>query len=171
VRAGRVQNYGNWSPDMIPSPDVTCLGVEYFCRDSEEIWRTADSELVALAQRELMQIGLLRREHKVISSAVVRMPKAYPVYDKHYRAALSVVREFLTTVPNLQLVGRNGMHRYNNQDHSMLTGILAARNIAGAHFDLWELNEDRAYLEEGLWITNEQVAALNESQPLVPTPV
>ena len=99
------------------------------------------------------------------------MPKAYPVYDQHYRAALSVVRNFLATVPNLQLIGRNGMHRYNNQDHSMLTGLLAARNIAGAHFDLWELNEDRAYLEEGLNVTHEQLAALNESQPLVPTPI
>ena len=171
VRAGRVQNYGNWSPDMVPSPNVTCLGVEYFCRDSEEIWQTADSELVELAQRELRQIGLLRREHMVISSAVVRMPKAYPVYDKLYRAALSVVREFLTIVPNLQLVGRNGMHRYNNQDHSMLTGLLAARNIAGAHFDLWNLNADGAYLEEGLSLTNEQLSALNMSQPFVPTPV
>ena len=96
------------------------------------------------------------------------MPKAYPVYDQHYKKALSEVQEFLKTVPNLQLAGRNGMHRYNNQDHSMLTAILAARNILGANYNLWDIEVDSGYQEEGGEITNEEVAALEASQPMIP---
>ena len=167
VTAGRIQNYGNWSPDMTPNPNLTCLGVEYFCKASDAIWAAPDRELVSLAKREVEQLGLVHRE-QVIDGAVVRMPKAYPIYDRGYEEALAIVRDFLTRVPNLQLVGRNGMHRYNNQDHSMLTGILAARNVAGARFDLWNLNVDQDYLEVGPEISNEELAALDRSQPLVP---
>jgi protoporphyrinogen oxidase len=167
VTAGRVQNYGNWSPEMTPNPDLTCLGVEYFCNVTDAIWSAPDEDLMALAKREMTQLGLVR-EHDVIDAAVVRMPKAYPVYDRGYQHGLATVREFLATVPNLQLVGRNGMHRYNNQDHSMLTAILAARNVAGARFDLWNLNVDRDYLEAGPQISNEEIAALERTQPLVP---
>jgi protoporphyrinogen oxidase len=170
VSAGRVQNYGNWSPEMTPDPDLTCLGVEYFCSITDAIWSAPDADLIALAKREMVQLGLVR-EHDVIDGAVVRMPKAYPVYDRGYQGGLATVREFLATVPNLQLVGRNGMHRYNNQDHSMLTAILAARNVAGAQFDLWNLSVDRDYLEAGPQISNEEIAALERTQPLVPTAI
>jgi protoporphyrinogen oxidase len=170
VMAGRIQNYKNWSPEMTPGPDVTCLGVEYFCNDSDALWCADDDKLIELAQSELVQLGLLRKED-VIGGVVARMPKAYPVYTRSYQQALMVVRDFLSTVPNLQFIGRNGMHRYNNQDHSMLTGILAARNVAGARFDLWNLNLDQDYLEDGTALTNEEIAALNESQPLMPKPV
>jgi protoporphyrinogen oxidase len=163
-RAGRIQNYGNWSPDMTPNPELSCLGVEYFCNASDEIWKMADQDVIALGKREMVQLGLVR-EQDVIDGAVVRMPKAYPVYDGGYEDALATVRRFLASVGNLQLVGRNGMHRYNNQDHSMLTAIMAARNIAGARFDLWNLSVDQDYLEAGAEIGNEELAALEQSQP------
>jgi protoporphyrinogen oxidase len=167
VTAGRVQNYGNWSPEMTPNPDLTCLGVEYFCNMSDAIWKAADEDLIALAKREMVQLGLVRAQD-VVDGAVVRMPKAYPVYDGGYQDGLTAVRGFLAGVPNLQLVGRNGMHRYNNQDHSMLTAILAARNVAGARFDLWNLSIDQDYLEAGPEISNQELAALEQNQPLVP---
>jgi protoporphyrinogen oxidase len=167
VSAGRVQNYGNWSPEMTPDPGLTCLGVEYFCNMSDEIWKAPDEDLIALAKREMAHVGLVR-EQDVVEGAVVRMPKAYPVYDSCYQNGLADVRKFLADVPNLQLVGRNGMHRYNNQDHSMLTAILAARNVAGARFDLWNLSVDEDYLEAGPQISNEELAALQQNQPLVP---
>ncbi len=170
VTAGRVQNYGNWSSEMTPNPNLTCLGVEYFCNMSDAIWKAADEDLIALAKREMVQLGLVRGED-VVDGAVVRMPKAYPVCDHGYQEGLAAVREFLAKVPNLQLVGRNGMHRYNNQDHSMLTAILAARNVAGARFDLWNLSVDKDYLEAGAEISNEQLAALEQNQPLVPKPI
>lgn len=167
VTAGRVQNYGNWSPEMTPHPDLTCLGVEYFCNMSDEIWKATDEDLIALAKREMVQLGLVRGQD-VVDGVVVRMPKAYPVYDWDYQEGLATVRGFLDDVPNLQLVGRNGMHRYNNQDHSMLTAIFAARNVAGARFDLWNLSVDKDYLEAGAEISNEELAALEQNQPLVP---
>jgi len=167
VTAGRVQNYGNWSPEMTPNPGLTCLGVEYFCNMSDEIWKAADEELIALAKREMVQLGLVSGED-VVDGVVVRMPKAYPVYDRGYQDGLAAVRDFLARVPNLQLVGRNGMHRYNNQDHSMLTAILAARNVAGARFDLWNLSVDKDYLEAGAEISNQELAAFEQDQPLVP---
>lgn len=170
VRAGRVQNYKNWSSDMTPSAEMSCLGVEYFCNESDAIWSSSDTDLIELAKREMVQLGLVRGQD-VMEGVVVRMTKAYPVYDGSYRHGLAVVRDFLSTVPNLQLVGRNGMHRYNNQDHSMLTGILAARNVSGAHFDLWNLNADSDYLEAGPILSSEELAALEKSQPLVPSAV
>jgi protoporphyrinogen oxidase len=170
VRAGRIQNYGNWSPDMTPSPEMSCLGVEYFCNESDAIWNKPDAELVALAKREMVKLGLVR-EDDVVDGFVVRVQKAYPVYDRGYQQGLQVVRKFLSETPNLQLVGRNGMHRYNNQDHSMLTAILAARNISGANFDLWNLNVDSDYLEAGPMVSGEELAALEKSQPLVPTAI
>jgi protoporphyrinogen oxidase len=170
VLAGRVQNYKNWSPDMTPSAEMTCLGVEYFCNESDVIWNRSDAELIGLAKREMANLGLIR-EQDVVDGAVVRMPKAYPVYDRDYKNGLAILRNFLSTIPNLQLIGRNGMHRYNNQDHSMLTGILAARNVAGSRFDLWNLSVDKDYLEAGPLLSVEELAALEKSQPLVPTAV
>jgi protoporphyrinogen oxidase len=170
VIAGRVQNYKNWSAEMTPDPGMSCLGVEYFCNEGDSLWNRGDGELVELAKREMSRLGLVR-EDRVEDGAVVRMQKAYPVYDRDYQQGLAVVRDFLGRVSNLQLIGRNGMHRYNNQDHSMLTGILAARNVNGSHFDLWNLNLDKDYLEEGPLVSSEEVAALENSQPLVPRPI
>ncbi|MGB9604577.1 MAG: NAD(P)/FAD-dependent oxidoreductase [Bryobacteraceae bacterium] len=148
VRVGRIQNYNNWSREMSPDPEKTCLGMEYFCSRGDELWRMQDAALIELARREIAQLGLARAD-RVVDGAVVRMEKAYPVYDDSYLRGLRAVRQFLESLPNLQVIGRNGMHRYNNQDHSMLTGMLAARNIAGGNFDLWRVNAEEDYLEEG----------------------
>jgi protoporphyrinogen oxidase len=148
VRVGRIQNYKNWSPEMVPDPQNSCLGLEYFCSEGDDVWTMSERDLLALARREIALLGLAPKE-SVIDGTVVRVRKAYPVYDGGYQQALAAVREFLETVPNLQLVGRNGMHRYNNQDHSMLTAILAVRNILGARHDLWSVNVDSEYHEEG----------------------
>lgn len=167
VAVGRIQNYGNWSPEMTPDPSTTCLGFEYFCQQGDALWKASDQDLAARAARELAHLGLAGKS-VVIDAKVVRVPKAYPVYDAVYRRGIAAVREFLRTVPNLQLVGRNGMHRYNNQDHSMLTAILAARNVMGASHNLWDLEVDSGYLEDGPDVTSAQVQALEESQPRVP---
>jgi protoporphyrinogen oxidase len=168
VRVGRIQNYRNWSPEMCPDSSTTCLGLEYFCSEGDSLWLSSDDELLALARRELSTLGL-DRGARCLDGKVVRVRKAYPVYDEHYKGALERVREFLESVPNLQFVGRNGMHRYNNQDHAMLTGILAARNILGARFDLWNLRLDEGFGEVGDDIKEEEIAALESSQPMVPT--
>ena len=147
VKVGRIQNYKNWSPDMVPDPDTTCLGLEYFCFDGDNLWEMSDQDLVNLGKEELIALGFIDGSD-FESGTVVRMPKAYPIYDSEYRLVLRTVREFISSIENLQLVGRNGMHRYNNQDHSMLTAMLAAENILGAHHDLWDVNTDREYLEE-----------------------
>jgi protoporphyrinogen oxidase len=167
VKLGRIQNFNNWSPEMVPDPSTTCLGLEYFCFEGDGLWTSADSDLIELGKRELGALGLVDPAD-VIDGAVVRMQKAYPVYDGGYEAAMDAVRRFLPRVPNLQLVGRNGMHRYNNQDHSMLTAILAARNILGGRYDLWQVNVEQEYHEEGAEITAEQMQKLDETQPLVP---
>ncbi len=131
VKVGRVQNFKNWSPDLVPDPSKTSLGLEYFCFEGDDLWTTSDADLIELGRREIEAIGLARAS-EVIDGCVVRMPKAYPVYDDHYQAHLAVIRGWLRTLPNLELAGRNGMHKYNNQDHSMMTALLAARNILGA---------------------------------------
>ena len=170
VMVGRIQNYGNWSPDMTPDPEMTCLGLEYFCHEGDGLWNMQDSDLAALARREIARLGLADAD-SVTDSTVIRVPKAYPVYDSGYRGRLDTVRQFLQTVPNLYLAGRNGLHRYNNQDHSMLTGILAARNILGASYDLWDLSIDSGYLEEGPGLTAQQIDSLQAEQPAVPSSV
>jgi hypothetical protein len=147
VAVGRIQNFKNWSPAMVPDAARTALGLEYFVQQGDELWAAADDELAELAAREMERLGLARRG-EVVDSAVVRMPKAYPVYDQGYREALPVVRDYLGGFENLHAVGRNGQHRYNNQDHSMLTGIYAARNVAGAAYDLWSVNVEAEYHEE-----------------------
>jgi protoporphyrinogen oxidase len=147
VKVGRIQNYKNWSPFMVPDPNKSCVGLEYFCFEGDGLWTMADQELVGLGKKELETLKFIRAAD-VEDGAVVRMPKAYPVYDPEYLEALKIVREFINGIDNLQLVGRNGMHRYNNQDHSMLTAMLAAENILGANHDLWEVNAEQEYLEE-----------------------
>jgi protoporphyrinogen oxidase len=147
VRLGRVQNFKNWSPSMVPDPNKTSLGLEYFCFEGDDLWTMADSELIALGRREIASIGLVSASD-VIDGCVVRMPKAYPVYDDEYQGHLAVIRAWLKRFSNLELAGRNGMHKYNNQDHSMVTALLAARNMLGlGNFDTWKVNTDAEYHE------------------------
>lgn len=167
VLVGRIQNFKNWSPEMVPDPAMTCLGLEYFCFEGDGLWTMKDEELIQLGREEVDRLGLAKKQD-VVDGVVVRMPKAYPVYDSNYKSALTVLREFLPELPNLQLVGRNGMHHYNNQDHSMLTAVLAARNVLGATYDLWKVNAEDEYHESGAEITEEDLKALQTSQPMVP---
>ena len=146
VKVGRIQNFRNWSPKMVPDPKKTSLGMEYFCTEGDEIWRMPDTELLELAKRELVHLGMAEAA-EVEDGVVYRQPKAYPVYNNDYQQHLQVIQRFLVTIENLQTIGRNGLHRYNNQDHSMFTGMLAVENILGANHDLWELNKNQEYLE------------------------
>jgi protoporphyrinogen oxidase len=149
VRVGRLQNFKNWSPDMVPDASRTCIGMEYFCFEGDGLWAASDEALVELAAGELAHLGLCRRE-EVLEGAVVRVPKAYPVYDDDYAAHVERIRRYLgRQAPNLHLVGRNGMHKYNNQDHSMMTALLVARAIRGERrLDPWKVNADAEYHEE-----------------------
>lgn len=167
VKVGRIQNFKNWSPEMVPDPEKTCLGLEYFCFEGDGMWTMSDQNLLELGKRELEVLGLVRARD-VEDGIVVRVPKAYPVYDSTYQHCLEVVRRFLSQIENLQLVGRNGMHKYNNQDHSMLTAMLAVRNILGENFDLWAVNTDPEYHEEVTTTVKDQIATLAAGQPLVP---
>ncbi|HLA11532.1 MAG TPA: NAD(P)/FAD-dependent oxidoreductase [Pyrinomonadaceae bacterium] len=170
VKVGRIQNFKNWSPSMVPDPEKTCLGLEYFCFEGDGLWTMSDSDLIELGKKELGLLGLVNPAD-VVDGSVVRMPKAYPVYDGTYAESLRVVREFLDNVPNLQLVGRNGMHKYNNQDHSMLTAMLAVKNILGASYDLWRVNAEQEYHEEVTDRDKSNAAdfgMLASTQPLVP---
>ncbi len=170
VRVGRIQNFNNWSPDMSPDPGVTCLGLEYFCNEGDSLWNLTDAELRELARREIGKLGLADPA-RVEDSTVVRAPKAYPVYNGEHEEGLRVVREFLAGVPNLQLIGRNGTHRYNNQDHSMVTAMLAVDNLYGGRHDLWAVNVDEEYLESGGRISRDQLSQMEKTQPLVPRQV
>jgi len=147
VKVGRIQNFKNWSVSMVPDVSKTSLGMEYFCNEDEGLWNMADQELIALASDELAALGLADRKD-VTDGVVIRQPKAYPVYDRDYRDHLEVLQQYISTCDNLQTVGRNGMHRYNNQDHSMLAAMLAVRNLLGESHDLWHVNTDRSYYEE-----------------------
>jgi protoporphyrinogen oxidase len=148
TRAGRVQNYGVWSEAMV-QPGTTCLGVEYFCFEGDEVWEMPNDEIVALAKSELARIGLIDPD-LVVDGVKVLVPKAYPMYDSAYEEALQVIRPYLATFENLQTCGRNGLHRYNNQDHSMWTALLATLNaIEGREYDVWSVNAEAEYLEEG----------------------
>ncbi len=169
VKVGRIQNFKNWSPYMVPEPEKTCLGLEYFCFEGDGLWTMADRELIELGKRELDASGLVSASD-VLDGTVLRMPKAYPVYDSIYLESLRVIRNFLSRIDNLQLTGRNGMHKYNNQDHSMLTAMLAVKNILGANYDLWQVNVDQEYHEEimeGKEVRDE-FALLFSTQPRVP---
>ncbi len=149
VKLGRIQNFKNWSPDLVPDPQKTSLGLEYFCFEGDDLWTSSDADLIALGRREVDAIGLVD-SREVIDGCVVRMPKAYPVYDDEYLGHLATIRGWLAKLPNLELAGRNGMHKYNNQDHSMMTALLAARNILGTGtFDTWKVNTDAEYHEAG----------------------
>jgi protoporphyrinogen oxidase len=147
VKMGRLQNYKNWSPYMVADPGKTGLGAEYFANENEELWRMTDDELIQLASRELETIGLTRGA-RIEKGAVYRQQKAYPVYDENYKQHVNVIRDYLKGIENLQTVGRNGMHKYNNMDHSMLTALMAVENIFGANHDIWSVNSDSSYQEE-----------------------
>ena len=132
---------------MVPDPATSSLGLEYFCSEGDELWRTADAALVELGKREAERIGLLKQED-VRDGCVIRVPKSYPIYDSTFRAELTTVREFVGELENLQTIGRNGLHRYDNQDHAMLTGVWAARNVMfGEGHNVWSVNTEQEYHE------------------------
>jgi protoporphyrinogen oxidase len=147
VKVGRIQNFKNWSAAMVPDPGITCIGMEYFCFKNDGLWSSADDALAALASSELASLGLARKED-VVDATVVRVPKAYPIYDRAYRDHIRRVREHIDPIQNLHTIGRNGMHKYNNQDHSMLTAMMAVDNMMGASLDVWSVNTDFDYHEE-----------------------
>jgi len=147
VKLGRIQNFGSWSPFLVKD-GRTCLGLEYFVFEGDELWSSADADLVALGTRELGALGLVDPT-RVEAGYVVRMPKAYPMYDDTYAANVDVLRTWIAAnAPNVYPVGRNGMHKYNNQDHSMYTAMLSVENILGAHHDVWAVNVEKDYHEE-----------------------
>jgi protoporphyrinogen oxidase len=151
VKVGRVQNFRSWSPEMVPEPDKVCYGLEYFCFEHDGLWDSSDNDLVELAKGELVKIGLAT-EGDLVDGCVVRQKKAYPVYDDDYARNVATIREELDTrYPNLHLVGRNGMHKYNNQDHAMMTAMLCVENILADTklYDLWQVNSDAEYHEAG----------------------
>ncbi len=151
VKVGRIQNFRSWSPELIPNDDHTCLGLEYFCFEGDGLWTSSDEDLIALAKKELAQIGLAQPDD-IPDGCVVRQKKAYPVYDEGYKENVAGIREELQQrFPSLHLVGRNGMHKYNNQDHAMMTSMLTVKNIlAGENvYDIWNVNEDAEYHEAG----------------------
>ena len=148
VKVGRVQNFRSWSPEMV-RPGMNCVGLEYFCFEGNGLWTSSDAELIELAKREINQLGLMRADD-VIDACVVRQPKAYPVYDESYSRNMEMVRlDLENAFPSLHLVGRNGMHKYNNQDHAMMTAMLTARNILSGSkiYDIWGVNEEAEYHE------------------------
>ena len=147
VRVGRIQNFRSWSPWMVPDPDKACVGLEYFCFEGDDLWTMSDDKLVELASRELEQLRLAPRS-KVERGFAIRVPKAYPIYDADYAERVATIRGWLDGIENLQQVGRNGLHRYNNSDHSMLTAMRAVDNLlTGAHHDIWEVNVESVYHE------------------------
>jgi len=147
VRVGRIQNFRSWSPWMVPDPTKACVGMEYFCFAGDELWTMDDDKLVDLAATELEQLRLAKKA-KVDRGYAIRVPKAYPIYDADYAERVRVIRRWLETIENLQQVGRNGLHRYNNSDHSMLTAMRAVENaVHGTHHDIWAVNAESVYHE------------------------
>jgi protoporphyrinogen oxidase len=147
LQLGRIQNYKNWSPYMVPDPSMSCVGLEYFCDEGDELWTMSNAELIELGKREFGCLGMSGTD-RVIDGTVVRMAKAYPVYDADYARHVDTIRRWVEAqAGNMQLVGRAGMHRYNNQDHAMMTALLSARNLMGGSFDPWKVNTDAEYIE------------------------
>jgi protoporphyrinogen oxidase len=151
VKVGRVQNFKSWSPEMVPDPSMNCYGLEYFCFEGDGLWSSTDAALIEQAKKELEKIGLAKATD-VVDGCVVRQPKAYPVYDDDYAKNVAAVKDELEAkYPTLHLVGRNGMHKYNNQDHAMMTAMLCVQNILAERkvYDLWKVNQDAEYHESG----------------------
>jgi protoporphyrinogen oxidase len=147
VKVGRVQNFGNWSRHLLGDPNQSCLGLEYFCFKGDGLWSSDDDELIRLATEEIGRLGLADPS-LVVDGAVVRMPKAYPIYDAEYSDHLEMIRQHIDPIANIHPIGRNGMHKYNNQDHSMLTAMMTVWNMEGASHDIWAVNTDYEYHEE-----------------------
>lgn len=147
VRVARIQNFRAWSPDMLADPYTSSIGMEYFCNRGDDLWDMEDEELRDLAALELEELGLADAA-TVTDFAIIRQPQAYPVYDGDYRNALDVISGWLKTLTNFQTVGRAGLHRYNNQDHSMVSAMYAARNTLGHAYDVWDVNVERSYHED-----------------------
>ncbi|OYW16301.1 MAG: FAD-dependent oxidoreductase [Novosphingobium sp. 12-64-8] len=165
VQVGRIQNFRSWSPEMVPDESVACVGLEYFCFEGDNLWASTDDELVALATKEMAILGLVDPK-QVIGGVVVRQEKAYPVYDDEYASNVDAMRRELEAAhPTLHLVGRNGMHRYNNQDHAMMTAMLTVENIVAGQrlYDTWCVNEDAEYHEAG---DEGEQAALPATKPV-----
>ncbi len=161
VKVGRIQNFKSWSPEMVPDASLCCYGLEYFCFEGDGLWSSSDAALIEQAKQELAKIGLAQPED-VLDGCVVRQPKAYPVYDDDYAAHVAAIREEMETrFPTLHLVGRNGMHKYNNQDHAMMTAMLCVRNILAESkvYDLWQVNQDAEYHEAGAAGARQEVGA------------
>lgn len=161
VKVGRVQNFRSWSPEMIADGVSTCLGLEYFCFEGDGLWTSSDEDLIELAKDEISKIGLMS-VGDVTDACVVRQAKAYPVYDDAYAENVKNIRlEIATRFPTLHLIGRNGMHKYNNQDHAMMTGMLTAFNIIAGKtvYDVWQVNEDAEYAEHGISGTERALAS------------
>ncbi len=151
VQVGRVQNFRSWSPEMVPDENIACVGLEYFCFENDGLWSSSDEDLIELAKKEMAILGLCNPDD-VVGGAVVRQEKAYPVYDDGYEENVTAMRDDLENrFPTLHMVGRNGMHRYNNQDHAMMTAMLTVENIeAGTRkWNVWNVNEDAEYHESG----------------------
>lgn len=146
IKAGRIQNFKNWSPDMVADPGKTVLGLEYFCFASDPEWSQPDSQLISLAVEDLERLGFAGKG-EVLDATVVRVPKAYPVYSPDYRENIRIIKEYLLRLGRLQTIGRNGLHRYNNQDHSMMTAIQAVRNFMGEKCSPWDINVEDEYHE------------------------
>ena len=168
VRVGRIQNFGSWSPFLVKD-GRTCLGLEYFVFEGDDLWCTDDADLAVLAEKELIELGLVGNG-QVEASYVVRMPKAYPVYDEGYDKAVDVIREWLSeAVPNVYPVGRNGMHKYNNQDHSMVTAMLSVDNLMhDAGHDVWAVNVEADYHEEHAAADARGEQGTGRSAPITP---
>ena len=147
---------------MVPEAGMTCLGLEYFCFEGDGLWNMADADLIEVGKRELEKLGLVQAAD-VVDGSVVRMEKAYPVYGPGYQQDVDAIRAEVQKLVNFQVAGRNGMHKYNNQDHSMMTALLAARNITGANWNVWNVNTDAEYHEEG--------EAGAQSGRMVPAPI
>jgi protoporphyrinogen oxidase len=151
AQVGRVQNYKSWSPEMVPDANYCSYGLEYFCFEGDGLWTTTDSKLIELAKSEIQKVNLAA-SGDVVDGCVIRQPKAYPVYDDAYRQHVSTIRKALNAkYPTVHLVGRNGMHKYNNQDHAMMTAMLTAKNILAGErkYDVWAVNQDAEYHEAG----------------------
>ena len=131
---------------MVPNPQTTTLGLEYFCFESDEIWKRGDSRLIKLGIEEVDKLKFATKE-EVMDGTVIRSPKTYPIYDEGYRERIETIKNYLSRIENLQTMGRNGLHRYNNQDHSMLSAIGAVRNILGEKNSIWDINVDDEYHE------------------------
>jgi protoporphyrinogen oxidase len=148
VLVGRIQNFKNWSPGMVPDAHRTSLGLEYFCFETDEIWKKPDRDLLDLAAKEIGLLGLAD-PRRVVDGTVIRSKKTYPIYDAGYQSNIEIIRDYVSSFSNLQTVGRNGLHRYNNQDHSMLTALRAVDNIMGGRQSVWDINADDEYHEAG----------------------